>query len=276
MAPAVSDAQARSSLVTSFGNIVRQSGIAGIDGQRLSMAFRMTLDSMEPGAPFELQQLFDYLVNEQKVPEPAVVELCVILKSREARLGVQLVAPKKTQLPYLSPDKAEQIIKDFNHRVDKAIGGYEKTGEISTSGASSPSGKTTPGQKAWRPSPNEVSGSVSRKKQNQAPRSKTPLYAGILAVVVASGIGFLLYRNSTLEPEMKEVPVPADLPGFKCTHLTTNGKVAYCDIPDALAASLSQDAMNTQATMTKAGLIGAGVNLLYIRSETKQRIVFVK
>jgi hypothetical protein len=262
--PAPSDAT--SNLVTAFGNIVRQAQIPGIDVQRLSMAFRMTLDSMEPGSPIELEPLFQYLVSEMKAPEKSVVELCVILKSREAKLGVQFVPAKKTQLPYLTPEKSEAMIVAFQIKVDKNVGTWEKSGEISTAATQS-TGKTTPGQKAWRPSDS---------KKGKGPRSKTPVYAGILVLVVAGGIAFFAWERSSVEPEMKVVPVPADLPGLKCTKLTTNGSVAICDIPDALAASLSPDAMATQAQMTKGGLIGAGVNTLWVRSETKQRIVFVK
>jgi hypothetical protein len=267
VAPAPADA--RSNLVSAFGNIVRQAQIPGIDVQRLSMAFRMTLDGMDPGQPIELQQLFDYLVNDQKVDEKAVVELCVILKSRESKLGVQLVPAKKTQLPYLTPEKAEAMIVAFQIRVDKNVGTWEKSGEISTVASSSSTGKTTPGQKAWRPSPGDV-------KKGKGPRSKTPIYVGALVVAILGAVAFFGWRQSTLEPEMKSIPVPTDLPGLKCTHITTNGPIAICDIPDALAASLTPDAMATQATMTKGALIGAGVSTLYVRNEAKQRIVFMK
>src|ERR1043166_2190275 len=107
--PAPTQAQAG---INSFTGVVRALGIPGLDVQKLSMAFRMSLDMLAPGQPLELEPLFNFLVKELKAPEKQVIELCCILKARESRLGVTFDAPMKVKA--LTPDQLSTITREAN------------------------------------------------------------------------------------------------------------------------------------------------------------------
>lgn len=255
------DEQQKSALVTNISTLVRQTQLPGIDVQRLAMAFRMTVDSLADGQAIELQPLFDYLVNELKTPEKSAIELCVILKAREQKLGVPFVPPAKAALPYLSPEQADKIIQAFNTKLERSVGTWDKSGEH----AAAAMGKSSPGQPAWQP----------EKKKPDAVRNKTPLLLGILGISVLGAVGFWVWRQSTLEEEIHEAPPPDPGPnGLKCTKLTTNGAVAFCDIPKALATSLSDATLQAQADATKAAI--PGIKMIYVRSTEENRIILVR
>ncbi len=258
------DDQQKTALANSFSNIVRQTQTPGVDVQRLAMAFRMTLEQLEAGQPIELQPLFDYLVQEQKVAEQAVLELCVVLKSREQKLNV-VFAPAQKQT-FLTEEQTQKMVAAFNAKVDRSVGTWEKTGEVggipkSTPGTAIP--KSQPGMDGLKP------------KKKRGPTSRVPIYAGILGTCVVGAIVFFTWRQQTSEPEMHEVPPIPDSAGVHCTHLITNGNAAICEIPKSLAASMPRQTLESQAQITKRAL-GTGVETMMIRTIEDQKIVVLK
>jgi len=259
------DDQQKTALANSFSNIVRQTQTPGVDVQRLAMAFRMTIDRLEPGQPVELQPLLEYLVQEQKVAEAAAVELCVVLKSREQKLNV-VFAPVQQQ-SFLSEEQVAKIVATFNAKVDRSVGTWEKTGEVGTIPKSTPGTaipKSSPGQPAF-----------GGKRSKAGPRSRVPIYAGILGVCIVGAIVFFTWRQQTQEPELHEVPPVPDTAGVHCLRLITNGSAAICEIPKALAQSMPKETLESQAQITKRAL-GTGVQTLMVRTREDQKIVVLK
>jgi ABC-type amino acid transport system permease subunit len=250
-----SDDQQRTALINAFTSIVRQSQLEGVDTQRLSMAFRMTLEALEPGQPVELQSLYDYLVKEQKAPEKSVVELCVILKSREPRLGIQFVPPQQAMMPFLSMDQQDRIVAQFTARENKQ---YDKSSENKPAAPPAP----IPG-KAWQP---------DRSKRD--PNARTKALAAGLALVVVLAIAFFSWRQSTLIPAMKTPDVPPVIAGgLTCAIFTSNGNTALCEMHKAALKALPSEAIEAQASIMKTAL---GVHSLFVISIEEDLIVLIK
>lgn len=259
--------QQKTDLVRGFTSIVRQSQLAGaVDIQRLGMAFRMTLDSIEPGQPIELQPLFDFLVKEQKAAEPAVVELCVVLKAREARLGCLFTSPGKTQ--YLGPEVIEHILGQFAARNERAPAGAFEKRESSSKQPISPGLAGIPRTPGPSPEPE-----VRNPARTGAPNTRRYIVA--LAVTALGCVGFYGWHNVTIKPPIHAITAPVDPGALPCTALVTDGAHAICDIPLTLWTNNAAD-VKARALVTKIILSRDGLNLLSVRTTEDGNIVFMK
>ncbi len=244
------DDQHKTALVNSFTNIVRQSGVAGIDAQRLGMAFRMSLEGDQ--TVIELQPLFDYLTKDQGVPEQSVLELCVILKAREEKLSVTFApAEKQAELPDAAVQK---IMTAFHGRV----GTWDKTGEVVL--PPKPGAAAEPG---WAPK-------KDNKRGDKRPRTNTRVLAAALGVCVLAGIFFFGWRAKTLKPPMREIPIPA---GVKCAHVQSDGTTAICDVTRAMVKSMDRPTLEALALNNKRAL---RTRMIVVRTLEDQKIIILK
>jgi hypothetical protein len=245
--------QKKREIVKQIGALARNSQVVGtgvLDVQRLSMAFSMVLDNVEDGQPIELQSLFDYLL-EQKLPEKSVIELCVVLKSREERLGVQFTPPHKVS--FLGPEVIEGILEKFNARADKATT-FEKPREDAPAIAAGP---------GWAPD-----------KAKKGISQRTKLLA-TLGVCVVGLIGFYSWYFSTRAPPTIEVPVAANTAGIPCAKLIIDSAIARCFVPYTSYAKLGDDAMRARGQLTLNEVKRQGASKLYVFSAEDRKIKLV-
>lgn len=251
------DEQQKNGLVTGFTALVRQAQLPGVEVQRLAMAFRMALDVVEPDQPIDLASLHEFLVTEQKVPARASIELCVILKSREDRLGVTFtVPPQAEQLP---ASEVERIVTAFNARSGAA---WDKKGPEPAkpaSGASPPSPSPSP-----YPRP--------RRGQVASDGRRTLVLSATLGVVVVLAVTFFVWRQANLGPPIVEVPVTPGASGLPCTKIVTNGSVAICDVPKAVAEG-PPETLRAKARLTLDDLSSRGVKKVLVRLQGTGKIV---
>jgi hypothetical protein len=219
-------------VISNITTLLRQTKLAGnVDMQRMGLAFSMVLDNVDAGEPIDLQSLYDWLTREAKVDERAVVEMCVVLKAREHRLGVEFKVPAKLQS--LSADVVEKILDKFNAGAGKSAT-WDRKDTAKSPGPSSPGfvpGKKTPVKR--------IAGA-------------DPRMLVVLGVLLVAMIGWYAYYLGTKTPPLQEVKL-TDSSGLPCTSLKVNTKTAFCEIPAELY-NKEGEALRARAEITKAEL----------------------
>jgi hypothetical protein len=248
--------QQKNALVNNFTLLVRQTQTPGVEVQKLSIAFRMAIDAIEPDQPIDLESLFQYLTQEQKVAEKDVLELCVILKSREDKLNVRFTPPAKAA--WMSAQQIEKIVNAFNARVDKA---WDKRAPEAAKPAGGSSNTTT---KQWQP---------VKSKKGAGPRSKTPFYVGGLIATIIAFFAFEGWYQSTKVAPLTEQPPPQVTGGLPCQKWETDGKTSICWVPKAVWDRGPEATLKTQATQTKNGTRAQVPGLLFVRVIETGKIV---
>jgi hypothetical protein len=246
------DDQTKTAFVANVAALVRSSPVK-VDVQRLSMAFHMSIDGLEPGQPVELQPLFEHMMTSLAVAEKEALQLCVIIGSRQDKLGLPITLPLKAQT--LSAEAVERIIAVHNEK--RTVTG---TWEVRKPEPEKPPVKK--GEPGWEPS-----------KEKQGP-SRRPLVLGsVLAVGVVAAVGFNLWLASTKVPIIK---VPPPVGGVPCVDIITNKTTAICTIPLAVWSSTPKETMAAKILVTKSGLRSSGVTSLLLRTAEDTKIVLIK
>lgn len=239
-------------LVAGITSILRQSPLhATLDTQRLAMAFSMVLDNVEPGQPIDLQHLYQWLVS-QHANEKDSLELCVVLKLREDKLGAQFTAPAKAQ--YMDPLVLDELAARFQTKADRSQGWDKKAAE-------QPAPPPPPGQKqtAWAP-----------KKGGKEKTSRA--YPIVLALTLLSGIGYWGWRLSIANPPMRLVTA-TDVAGLKCIELKANERIAICKVTRQQFAAESEAAFKTRADATLRELrSNPGSQVIYVMVDDRLKI----
>jgi hypothetical protein len=234
--------------------LLRQTKLAGqVDVQRMGMAFSLVLDEVEAGQPVDLTSLYDWLVREAKMDERAVVEVCVVLKAREQKLGVDLKLPQK--LEGLSAEVVEQILEKFNASAGKSAT-FDRR-EVSGKSAASPGPKS----------------SFQPKKGAQRKEGTDRRLVGVFVVLLLACGGYWGYALSTREPPLQEIP-SADPTWLPCAPLKVNRRVAVCTIPVALWKQ-DGEALRSRAEIMKRALArDHNTEILYVQTaeDTKTRM----
>ncbi|OGQ18615.1 MAG: hypothetical protein A2138_14585 [Deltaproteobacteria bacterium RBG_16_71_12] len=238
-------------LVAGITAILRQSPLhATLDTQRLAMAFSMVLDNVEPGQPIDLQHLYQWLVS-QKANEKDALELCVVLKLREDKLGAQFTAPAKAQ--YMDQLVLDELAARFQTKADRGQGWDKKAAE--------PSPPPPPAQKAtaWAP-----------KKRGQQKTNR--VFPVLLGASLLAGIGYWGWMLTIANPPLRPVTV-ADTAGLKCTELKANERVAICTITRQQFAAEPVDAIKTRADVTLRELSNDhGSQIIYVMVDGRLKI----
>lgn len=237
-------------LVAGITVILRQSPLHNvIDTQRLAMAFSLVLDNVEPGQPIDLQHLYQWLIS-QKAPDKDALELCVVLKLREDKLGAQFTPPAKAQ--FLDPAVLESLAAKFQGKADRSQA-WDRKGPDPA--AELPATK----QAAWAP----------KKGAKGKPHRAYPI---ILALSVAGAIGFWAWRIAIAVPPLRAV-VLTDAAGLKCVELKANERVAMCTITREQFAAQPMDAWNTRADVSLRELRKEkGTEIIYVMVENRLKI----
>lgn len=247
------DEQQKSNLVTSFTALVRQAQLPGVEVQRIGMAFRMALDVVEPDQPIDLASLHEFLVQEQKVPQQASLELCVILKSREERLGVVFTVPPGAQM--LPASEVERIVGAYNARLGAS---WEKKAPEPVKpppGAPAPSSAPLPARR-------QASG-----------RGRTVVLGGLFAASLAGAAGFFAWRQANMGPPLVEIHHSATAPGLPCSKLVVSGPTAICDVSKALVDADAPETLRAKARLTRDHYAPQGVRTVLVRLEGSGKIV---
>ncbi|MBI1948182.1 MAG: hypothetical protein HYS27_21005 [Deltaproteobacteria bacterium] len=237
-------------LVAGITAILRQSPLhATLDTQRLAMAFSMVLDNVEPGQPIDLQHLYQWLIS-QHANEKDALELCVVLKLREDKLGAQFTAPAKAQ--FMDQLVLDDLAGRFQTKADRAQGWDKKAAEPLP---------PPPGQKqeAWAP---------KKGKRDKTHRA----FPVLLVCCVLAGAGYWGWALSTANPPLRIVTV-ADSAGLKCTELKANPNIAICWITRQQFAAESEDAIKTRADVTLRELQrDHGSQVIYVMVDDRLKI----
>lgn len=238
-------------LVAGITAILRQSPLhATLDTQRLAMAFSMVLDNVEPGQPIDLQHLYQWLVS-QHANEKDSLELCVVLKLREDKLGAQFTAPAKAQ--YMDQLVLDELAARFQTKADRSQGWDKKAAELP------PPPPPAQKQKGWAP------------KKGGKDKTKR-LYPIVLTLCVLGGVGYWGWRFATANPPMRQVAV-TDTAGLKCAELKANERIAICKVTRQAYAAESEDALKTRADVTLRELRKSpGSQVIYVMVEDRLKI----
>ncbi len=238
-------------LVAGISGILRQSPLhATLDVQRVAMAFSMVLDNVEPDQPIDLQHLYQWLVS-QNANEKDALELCVVLKLREERLGVQFTAPAKAQ--YMDKEVLEDLAARFQTKADRAQGWDKKAPEP----LAPPPGPKQPG---WTPS--------KKKDRDKTHRA----FPAVLAASVLAAIGYWGWAVAVSNEPLRLVTT-TDSAGLKCQELKSNDNLAICYITRQQFAGESVEALRTRADATLRELRSTtGANILYVMVDDRLKI----
>lgn len=238
-------------LVAGITVILRQSPLhASVDTQRLAMAFSMVLDNVEPGQPIDLQHLYQWLVS-QNAPDKDALELCVVLKLREDKLGAQFTPPAKAQ--YLDQAVLDDLAARFQTKADRAQGWDRKGPELPPP----------------PPPPSSKQGRWAPKKGAKGPSRALPV---TLAVSALAAIGFWSWAVSTSAKPLRPVAL-TDTAGLKCLELKANDHVAMCKIGRDQYAAEGVDALKMRADVSLRELRKAqGTEIIYVSVEDRLKI----
>ena len=249
------DDQAKNSLVINVSNLVRHSHVK-VDVQRLSLAFRMSIDTLEPGEPVELEPLFQYMVSDLAIPEKEALELCIVIASRKDKLGFPFSLPLKAQ--NLSNDAVERVLEVHNEK--RAVTGSWDVKKPEPEKA--PAKKT---ERGWEP---------EKKKKKPSGPSRQALLGGSLAVAVVAAIAFNGWMSATAGPPIEEVATPVD--GLPCVKLIVSNATAICTLPSAVFNGMAEETTGAKATLTKAALKAKGVKTIWVKLVENNKVVFVQ
>lgn len=239
-------------LVAGITAILRQSPLhTTIDTQRLALAFSMVLDNVEPGQPIDLQHLYQWLIS-QNAPEKDALELCVVLKLREDKLGAPFTAPAKAQ--YMEPAVLEALAARFQTKAERSQAWDKKAAEQPL--PASLGEKKDPG---WRP-----------KKGGKDNRKRNLLIT--FATVVLSGVGFWSWMLGTVKEPMRPVAL-TDPAGLKCVEIKANADVAFCKLTRQVYAAETKEGLAARADVTLRELRkGKGIKILYVAVEDRVKL----
>ena len=254
----------RQNLVMAFSNVLRTSSLVGvIDVQRASLAFGAMLEQ-DDLVELDLQALHDFLI-EQGGPPPAVIEVSVFLKSREARFGMQMVLPPDLQA--LTDEEREAIVTTFTTRgatsgtrAGRAPGAVTGTHPRSQSGpfvvpgsvtmpSTSRSGTFKPPEPEYAPG-------------RQAPSSKR-LLPIVAVVVVLLGVVNVVYHLALRAPGPTPV-VLNDPAGLPCEKAIGANDVVICHVATAWFTANAPAAVDARAAITKANVVSKGYKKLLV------------
>lgn len=238
-------------LVAGITVILRQSPLhATIDTQRLAMAFAMVLDNVEPGQPIDLQHLYQWLVS-QKASEKDALELCVVLKMREDKLGVQFTAPMKAQ--FMDPAVLDDLALRFQSKAERAQAWDKKAAEPLPQSL----GEKKP--EAWTP----------KKGAKGKPHRVYPI---LFVVMLLSSVGYWGWRISTAAEPMRPIAL-VDAAGLKCVELKANNEVAICKVTRQYYANETKESLKTRADVSLRELKKAkGVSIIYVSVENRVKL----
>lgn len=249
----IDDAQ-KTQLVTNVANIVRHSHVK-VDAQRFGMAFRAILEDLEPGQAIDLDPIFHYFTQEMGVGEKEALELCIIIASRQEKLG----------FPITLPVKAQQLTTDA---LETIVGQAKAKAPITGSWGKVEPDKPPPGKKVAEP-PVWAPDKKKKKKAGPAMSQQRKLLV-LLGIMLFVGVGFHSYLAGTRENPVVEVEVPAGLP---CLRIITSGTgLAICELPQRVFASTPAETLKAQALLTKGGLKRQGVKEIWVRIDETKRI----
>jgi hypothetical protein len=249
----IDDAQ-KTQLTTNVANIVRHSHVK-VDAQRFGMAFRAIIEDLEPGQAIELDPIFHYFQQEMGVGEKEALELCIIIASRQDKLGVPITLPVKAQ--QLTTDALETIVGQAKAKAP-ITGSWGKTEPEKPL----PGKKTVADPPVWAP---------DKKKRNAGPKmSSQRKLLILLGVCVFGAVGFHSWLAGTRENPIVEMQIPSGLP---CTTIITSGKgVAICSLPNAVYTSTPPETLQAKGLMTKGALKAQGVKDLWVKIAETGRI----
>ncbi len=235
----------KQNLVLAFTNVLRTSSLAGsVDIQRASMAFSTYLaDVVAP--PVALEPLYTYLID-QGAPEPAVREVIVFLKSREARFGIPLDLPPA--LAALSADDQQKIVSTFAQRG-------------TTSGTFA--GRAIPPAATPPTAPPKDRGAEPFGKKKGDPPKRTPVLVGVLGVLVLILIGSLVANEVSRDPPPAAVNLdPAGLP---CEEPVVSKGTVICRVSVAgFLKKKSPEAIAAKGAITKASALANGAQRVLV------------
>ncbi|MCC7072608.1 MAG: hypothetical protein IT383_14865 [Deltaproteobacteria bacterium] len=238
-------------LVAGISGILRQSPLhATLDTQRVAMAFSMVLDNVEPGQPIDLQHLYQWLVS-QNANEKDSLELCVVLKLREDKLGVQFTAPAKAQ--YMDKEVLDDLAGRFQTKAERAQGWDKKAAEASPP----PPGAK---QSTWEP--------TKKKGQEKTHRA----YPAVLAASVLAAVGYWGWTFSVANEPLRPATV-VDTAALKCQELIANDRIVVCRLTREQFAAETKDAIMTRADVTLRELRSTrGAQVIYVKVENRLKI----
>ena len=236
------DEQTKSTVLKNFASTVRQVAAPGIDAQRLTMALGVVLDNTQVGELVHLAPLLEYIVNEMKAPETSAVELAVILKSREQKIGVTFSVPDKVN--YLGQEAISRILAAFTAKTEKTTSWEKPSAEIEKQAAAAPPPAPAPGFVPKK----------KTKKHAADPADYSRQLAGMLGISVVLCIAFWVYRQETIEPGPEDVPVTAISGGLSCLNIQRSGGNLFCEISKADWQKGPLEALEAKADITKTAL----------------------
>lgn len=198
--------------------------------------------ALTPGQPVELQSLYDYLVQEQRITPRAVLEFCVIVQSRASKMGVEFSLP--AQARELTPEAMERVVKQFNRKIGLVEGRQEPE---------APQGIAQP-EVEWAPD----------KKRTSSKGPNKGLVAA-LALVAAAGAVVIGVRSSSAQAALQEVSLNQVWNGIQCARVLAGGEVAICDLPVAAWAPGRAPQVEAGARRLRESLASRGVKRVVVR-----------
>lgn len=249
------DETQKTQLVTNVTNIVRHSHVK-VDAQRFGMAFRATLEDLEPGQAIELDPIFHYFQQEMGVGEKEALELCILVAAKKDKLGFAINLPEKAQS--LTTDALETIVGQVRAK-SPSTGSWDVRNKEPE--------KPLPGKKVdsgtpWAPD--------KKKKKKGVPVNRQKRLLMTFGAMVFAAVGFHSWLAGTRADPIVEIEAPPG--GLNCTKIITNGAVALCDIKTAEFEALAPETLNAKGIVTKNALKSRGVTDLWVRLEEKSKI----
>jgi hypothetical protein len=247
----------RQNLVMAFSNVVRTSALAGVvDLQRASMGFAALLERDETATEFDLGELHSFLV-EQGGPVSAVDEVCVFLKSREGRFGLQMHLPP--HLAGLDEAAREALVQTFTNRGATSA---TRAGRTPTTGTISPSQTgiaAPPKSGTWEP---------PKQGGKSGPR---PLYVAFAVLLVAGIVnGGYMMLSHTPPPQPIVMNDPAGLP---CVNATVTGGNVICYLPASFVKENSVAVIDAKAAISLTFVQSRGHRRLLVLSLEDHRMI---
>lgn len=219
------------------------------------MAFRMTIEDLEPGQAIELEPLFQYMVSDLAVAEKDALELCIVIASRKEKLGFPITLPAKAQ--NLSTEAIESIVELHNDK--RPITGSWEIKKEAESAA-----QKGAGDKAWAPDTRKKKPGLSRQAR----------LGSALALSVVAAIAFNAWMSATAGPPIEKIVAPAD--GLPCLELITNGTTAVCTMARAVFLAMPKETLGAKATITRSALRTLGVTTIWVKTAENNKVVFVR
>ena len=206
------------------------------DGQKLSFAFRMMLDELEPGESIDLEGLYGALIRDLKQPSSAILELCVVLRSRLQRFG-EVALPKEAS--EIEVEQLQAITQRFEDRwrQQQLLQAAEKEVE----GPFAEKDKSDP----------DVPVFAAPKKRRTIAGANANLVISLIVCFVGT-LGWASFRWLTKEPVAVAIHPAKAGAGLPCGPGSyANAQNAVCKVTKEFLDNEKPAALQTRAQVTK-------------------------